>query len=69
MEEKTDLQKLMDILDHQPCGVEKDGWASTKGYVIQPGLNTSKDLLVREEHVGFNFDENGRFVGIFNWKE
>ena len=72
----SDLTKIMEVLSNQKVdGVLSGDWSSTDFELVREvaggkrGEEPPWKLVVRSESVGFFFTADGRFIGIFNWKD
>lgn len=36
---------------------------------IEDGVDGGTDVILDSVCIGFSFDKNGRFLGIYNWRE
>jgi len=59
---------LLELIKRQ----KKGAWRSKNWTKLEPEIKKWKTGMVvyfRAESIGFSFDSNGRFEGIFNYKE
>jgi len=66
---KGDAKRLIKILDNQ-CeqGITNGDW-SKEDYIIREKENGDVCIDIESSYVGFCFDKNGKFKGIYNWQE
>jgi len=66
-------QNLLRILQIVLLSQNKKKAKKTGFEIIRPGIKEVRDrgynLEIDELCIGFTFDEEGDFLGIFNWKE
>jgi phosphorylcholine metabolism protein LicD len=68
MTHMTDYQKLIEILSNQqPKGIETGDWNKIEYRERTDGGD--KIVSITSDHVGFCFDADGNFKGIYNWKD
>lgn len=56
------------LLMQDTKGVETNDWNSTRVWEEETNEEGTK-LVLRKEQIGFSFDIDGRFEGIFNYKD
>ena len=65
---KSDLYHFIQILKNQePEGIKKDDWYDVR----RPKIKEDEDgytIVLEAESIGFVFDKDYRFVGVFNYK-
>lgn len=65
----TDLEKLKEVLLNQAQrGIDSGEWPECEA-TTEKAENDQTILKIETVKIGFVFNRNGRFVGIFNWKE
>ena len=64
----TSKELLLELIKRQ----KKGAWYSENWDKLEPEIEVDKDgsrITFDSVEVGFSFDEKGRFLGIFNWRE
>ena len=68
-----DLGQLIKFLNTQSkrAVLDNDWDDVTKFRIVKEGMQTPGDmrLTLEDLQIGFNFNKDGEFQGIFNWKE
>ena len=66
----TDLQKLIEIFDSQKeKGIKSGDWPECQYRFKGPDHAGIRQVVLESQEIGFVFTKNGRFVGIYNWKD
>ena len=65
----TSKKLLLELLKRQ----KMEAWRSNNWDKLEPEITVDKrggmDITLNEVCIGFSFDRNGRFLGIYNWQE
>lgn len=64
----TDLKKLKEVLENQQeRGIQKGDYS--RAVYVEKTDERGTYLSIDCEQIGFRFNKNGRFVGIFNFQQ
>ena len=65
----TSKKLLLELITRQ----KKSAYLSGDWDKLEPetedGIDGNTDILLNSAKIGFSFDKQGRFLGIFNWQQ
>lgn len=66
---KKRIKQLIDLLESQKQKTVKSTDWRKLDYIIKKMSDGGTDVRIENVEIGFSFDKNGKFEGIYNWKE